>query len=251
MKISYSSDSIPGADLEARGKAALGAGVAMDLVVRAESVAGEAEGCPVSTIVAYECHGRDLLSDVRQRENFLRCYVPVLASHAERFGADVLVAIYEKSSRAEGELRRFLKTLRRKIPARILVEVLTPSRSALLPNLPAMASFLKTLPGESFGLVADTGHLLTVEGAEFHEVLRRHSSGLAGLHLRGEESRAPSRSCLIDFPRVAEALLEGGFPGSLAVECESFISLEAFRDDVAFVRKVFGAGPSSTVFPGS
>jgi len=253
--LAYCSASIPGNDLKARIRNAKNADVALDVVVTAEDLNHKEQlaellsGVDCPTIIAYDCHGKNIISSPKDREFFMG-YISKLIEFAETIGSNhVLTAIYEKKLDDKKIVRKVYQELSEKLPntVDILIEhlggELSPfPRTVFCPSIDELCAFVFDLSKKNLeiydkvGVVVDTAHLYNYE-ANLYQALENHISHIKGIHLKN--SRVPSGKDPINFNRIGEILTKNGFSGEVTVECNQFLDRSLFIKDVKCVRGLF------------
>lgn len=249
--LSYCSSALPGRDLDEKVESAQKAGVAMDLEVRVEDLkyssvlAAVTKVIEVPTLIAYDCHGMNLLSSAEHRKQFTGYMKQVAALAQHSHIPRVLMAIYEKSSTNTETARRVLEEIAQMFTrgTMLLIEPLDRQRTVFLPAAAEMAEFVRTLGSEKAGLALDTGHMHSTEGQDFYNTLEELIGEAAVLQLKDTkngESWLPPGKGGVDWNRVGSIVRNGNFSGPLTVECKQFPNYDEFRQNVRFVRERIG-----------
>jgi sugar phosphate isomerase/epimerase len=242
ITLSYCTESIPGEDLSEQIGNARKAGVAVDLVVNPADLENKSKlvetvkSAQCSTIVAYDCHGKNIISDVMERADFLK-YMLGLIDLAQAIGCgNILTAIYEKeqaNKQVAGELYQTLAALSSGI--NILIEALDKERTCFCPSVDEMYEFVQGVNARNVRMVIDTNHAHTSEN-ELCRTLEAHVEHIAGIHLRDTNSLPPGKGSL-DFNRIGQMLRAGDFSGLVSVECKQFKDYQDFEQNVAYLKQ--------------
>ncbi len=191
------------------------------------------EGVVCPTIMAYGCHDLNPLSDPEHRDRFMEHVLEAGRGAAVTGSAGVLTAMYEKNPVA-GSRRiaaEIYGALTRELPdVTLLIECLSGTRTAFLPDVSGMASFIDGMRLPGVGLAVDTWHAFNTE-KDLFATLQRNAPRIRALHLKDTDSRLPGQGGL-DFNAVLRGLRAGGFRGRFTVECGDPGSRAVFEEAI-------------------